>query len=406
MAVSLYTHQLEAVNKLKTGSILVGGVGTGKSRTALGYFFKQNGGSFEPNYRPMKEPVKDLYIITTARKRDTFEWDDELSIFLMSQNPDTNAYKNKVVIDSWNKINSYTNVKNAFFIFDEQRVVGNGSWAKSFINISKNNDWILLSATPGDTWSDYIPVFIANGFYKTATEFKRKHIVYSPYVTKYPKIDHYINCGELIAHRNDILVHMKYEKKTIPHKLIVKCEYDKSLYVNSLKEKWNPFKNEPCQDASSICSVLRKIVNTDKSRVDHVYDIYLKHEKCIVFYNYDYELDILRAFCSDANIIFSEWNGHKHESIPKSDKWLYLVQYTAGCEGWNCIETDCIIFYSQTYSYKQWEQAGGRIDRLNTPFTDLYYYHLQSSSSIDNAISNILANKRDFNESSFISNFK
>lgn len=401
MGVSVYEHQQSAINRLKNGSILVGGVGSGKSRTALGYFFKIHGGSFDPLYKPMKEPVRDLYIITTARKRDTREWENELIVYLMSTNPEYNKYKNKIVVDSWNKITDYTEVEDAFFIFDEQRVVGTGSWVKAFLKITKKNQWILLSATPGDTWSDYAPVFIANGFYKNITEFNRRHVVYSRF-TKYPKVDHYVECGLLAQHRKDVLVPMEFERPTMSHHETIKVEYDKELYSYALEHKWDVYKDEPCQDAGSMCIVLRKIVNSDKSREWVLYDIYEKHKKAIVFYNYDYELEILRRFAKENNIIFAEWNGHVHQEIPKSDMWLYYVQYTAGAEGWNCIETDCTVFYSQTYSYKASIQAAGRIDRMNTPFKDLYFYHFRSAASIDNAIANCLRNKQNFNEKSFI----
>lgn len=91
----------------------------------------------------------DLCIITTARKRDTGEWDEELAHFYMSTDPEHDIYEHKVVVDSWNNIGKYVGVKNAFFIFDEQRVVGKGAWVKSFYKITQNNEWILLSATPG-----------------------------------------------------------------------------------------------------------------------------------------------------------------------------------------------------------------------------------------------------------------
>lgn len=401
MGVSVYEHQQSAINRLKNGSILVGGVGSGKSRTALGYFFKIHGGSFDPLYKPMKEPVRDLYIITTARKRDAREWEDELIVYLMSTNPEYNKYKNKIVVDSWNKITDYTEVEDAFFIFDEQRVVGTGSWVKAFLEIANKNQWILLSATPGDTWSDYAPVFIANGFYKDITEFNKRHVVYNRF-TKYPKVDHYVECGLLARHRKEILVPMEFERPAMSHHETIKVEYDKELYSYALEQKWNVYENEPCRDAGSLCIVLRKIVNSDKSREWVLYDIYEKHKKAIVFYNYDYELEILRRFAKENNIIFAEWNGHIHQEIPKSGMWLYYVQYTAGAEGWNCIETDCTVFYSQTYSYKASIQAAGRIDRMNTPFKDLYFYHFRSSASIDNAIANCLRNKQNFNEKSFI----
>jgi hypothetical protein len=127
-----------------------------------------------------------------------------------------------------------------------------------------------------------------------------------------------------------------------------------------------------------------------------------KHKRAIIFYNYDYELDILLGVAENIDIPYAEWNGHKHQPIPDTDSWVYLVQYTAGAEGWNCIKTNCIIFWSQTYSYKALVQACGRIDRLNTPFIDLYFYHMKSKSSIDRAITKALEHKKEFNAGSFI----
>ena len=404
MGIELRPYQLEAVKRMRNGCILCGGVGSGKSRTALAYYFIENGGKINPKkYIPMKDP-KDLYIITTARKRDTLEWEGEFGPFLISTNEDTNYYDNKVVIDSWNNIKKYVDVTDAFFIFDEQRVVGSGAWVKSFLKITKHNNWILLSATPGDSWQDYIPVFVANGFYKNRTEFIREHVVYSRF-TKYPKIDRYLNTGRLIRLRNRILVDMDFKRQTIPHHEDVYCSYDILTYKSIGKDRWNPYKNEPIVNASELCYTWRKLVNSDESRQTALLDICADHPRVIVFYNFDYELDILKSlvYINDGDAMdIAEWNGHKHQEIPKTDKWVYLVQYTAGCEGWNCIRTDTIVFYSQNYSYKVLEQARGRIDRMNTPYINLYYYHLKSRSSIDLAISRALKNKKNFNEMRFV----
>ena len=404
MGIELRPYQLEAVKRMRNGCILCGGVGSGKSRTALAYYFIENGGDINPKkYIPMKNP-KDLYIITTARKRDTLEWEGEFGPFLISTNEDTNYYDNKVVIDSWNNIKKYVDVTDAFFIFDEQRVVGSGAWVKSFLKITKHNNWILLSATPGDSWQDYIPVFVANGFYKNRTEFIREHVVYSRF-TKYPKIDRYLNTGRLIRLRNRILVDMDFKRQTIPHHEDVYCSYDILTYKSIGKDRWNPYKNEPIVNASELCYTWRKLVNSDESRQTALLDICADHPRVIVFYNFDYELDILKnlVYINDGDAMdIAEWNGHKHQEIPKTDKWVYLVQYTAGCEGWNCIRTDTIVFYSQNYSYKVLEQARGRIDRMNTPYINLYYYHLKSRSSIDLAISRALKNKKNFNEMRFV----
>ena len=399
MAFKLRNYQLEAVNKLHNGNILCGGVGSGKSRTALAYYFKECGGELGETYIPMANPIN-LYIITTARKRDTLEWENELCPFLISTDPEASYYGDrlKVVIDSWNNISKYKEAKGGFFIFDEQRVVGSGTWVKSFLKITKENKWILLSATPGDTWSDYIPVFIANGFYRNRTEFNREHVIYSRF-TKYPKIDRYINTGRLIRLRNSILVDMDFKRETISHHEDVYVQYDISKYRDAMRNRWDPYKNEPIQQASGLCYVLRRIVNEDISRQTALLELFDKHSRMIVFYNFDYERDILKELYYGEDVEIAEWSGHAHQPIPESKRWVYLVQYTAGTEAWNCIKTDTIVFYSQNYSYKIMQQSAGRIDRLNTPYTDLYYYHLKTRSGIDLAISKALKDKKKFNES-------
>lgn len=400
----LYDYQMNAVNRMFNGCILNGGVGSGKSRTGLYYYFKEHGGKIDENgYVPMKNP-KDLYIITTAKKREDLEWEQELTPFLI---PNETYYPHlKVVIDSWNNIGRYTDAKNSFFLFDEQRVISNGAWSKAFIKISKSNNWVLLTATPADTWLDYIPVFVANGFYKNRSEFIREHVVYKSY-TKYPVIDRYLNTGKLVKLRNRILVDMDFTRKTIPHHEDVYTQYDVSKYKDISRKRWNPWENKPIENASEYCFCLRRVVNEDESRQIALLDIVADHPRVIVFYSFDYELDILRklSYVYDGEAVeIAEYNGHKHEPIPESNKWVYLVQYTAGCEGFNCIKTDTIVFYSQNYSYKVMRQATGRIDRLNTPYRDLYYYHLRSRSGIDLAIKKALDNKKKFSETGFDKN--
>ena len=404
MAIQLRDYQLDAVQNLRTGCILNGGVGSGKSLTSLSYYYMQNGGSegflTGGDYIPMEDPPMDLYIITTARKRDTMEWEGELAHFLMSTHDDISMYSHKIVVDSWNNIQKYKDVRNAFFIFDEQRVVGSGAWVKAFLKITKVNEWILLSATPGDTWSDYIPVFIANGFYKNKTEFLREHAVFARF-SKYPKIEKFINTGKLLRLRRQILIDMDFKRETVQHHEDIYVQYDLPTYKDIMKRRWDIWKDEPIINASGLCYALRKIVNTDQSRAVKLLEIFESHSKMIVFYNFDYELEILKSLYYGEDVTIAEWNGHKHERTPTTDKWVYLVQYTAGAEGWNCITTDTIVFYSQNYSYKIMHQSAGRIDRLNTPFKDLYYYHLKTRSGIDLAIAKALNSKQKFNESGF-----
>ena len=386
---------------MKNGCILNGGVGSGKSITALYYYFTQQGGKItETDYKPMiKSRMKQLFIITTARKRDTKDWEGEMIPFLMSTVP-TELYKLPVVVDSWNNISKYALVENSFFIFDEQRLCGNGKWVKSFLKISRKNDWVLLSATPGDNWSDYIPVFLANGFYRSRKQFQREHFVYSAY-TKFPKIEKYINTGRLITLRNNILISMDYTTSAEKIKTSIPVDYDKQKYNRVCKDRWNIYADEPIVNASQYCSLLRKVVNSDESRQVAVLELHEKHPKLIIFYNYNYELDILKEVFKQNDVTVAEWNGHCHEPVPENDNWVYLVQYTAGAEGWNCIKTDAILFYSLNYSFKIMSQSEGRIDRLNTPFKTLYYYYLKSNSSIDLAVGRALANKKKFNELEF-----
>lgn len=402
MALSLFEHQIKAVNEMRNGCILCGGVGSGKSITSLFYYFKECGGGldYDGEYLPMTDPV-DLYIITTALKRDNMEWEGELARFLLSTDDSVSIYETKVVVDSWNNIAKYKDVKNAFFIFDEQRVVGSGAWVKSFLKIAANNRWILLSATPGDTWMDYIPVFVANGFYKNRTQFIREHVIYSRYC-KFPKVDRYVNTGRLIRLRNRILVNMEFERSTVSHHEDVYVHYDISAYKDIMRNRWNIWENKPIKNAGELCYALRKIVNSDQSRIVALMEIIEKHPRAIIFYNFDYELEMLKNLYYGEDVEVAEWNGHKHQPVPEGDKWIYLVQYNAGAEGWNCVKTDTIIFFSQNYSYKVMVQAAGRIDRMNTPYKDLYYYHLKSRSGIDLSISKALNSKKKFNVAGFV----
>jgi len=381
----LFPYQLDAVNQLKTGSVLCGGVGSGKSITSIYYYTQQEFG-------------KDLYIITTAKKRDSLDWERECARFALSTNRDASINHIFVKVDSWNNIKKYIDVKDAFFIFDEQRVVGSGAWVKSFLKITKQNNWILLSATPGDTWMDYIPVFVANGFYKNRTEFIRRHVVYNSFV-RFPKVDRYIEEGRLTRLKREILVTMKYNKPTTSIQKTLFAEYDKEKLKLVTQKRWNPFTNEPIKQVSELFVAVRRVVNSDPSRFNIVKDLLEKHRKVIVVYNFNYELDILRNFKKYVDV--AEWNGHKHEPLPKSEQWLYLVQYLAGSEGWNCIETNVIVFYSLNYSYRIMTQAAGRIDRMNTPFANLYYYRIVSTSWIDSAIKKAITNKKNFNEHKF-----
>ena len=379
---------------MHNGCILVGGVGSGKSITSLAYYYiRECGGCLEPE-KPMEHP-KDLYVITTARKRDTLEWKKEMLPFRLQD------YDISVTIDSWNNVQKYRDVEGAFFIFDEQRVVGSGTWAKSFVRIAKHNRWILLSATPGDTWSDYIPVFVANGYYRNPTDFKDQHVIFARF-SKFPKIDRYVGVRKLQKIRDRVLVDMKYSRKTSSVYEYVQPGYDRDTYLFVNRNRWNPYKNEPLVNAGELCYALRHVVNSDPSRLTKLTELMMKHPKAIIFYNFDYELELLRGWAEKNGTPFAEYNGHRHDPLPEGDCWAYLVQYTAGAEGWNCTLTDTVIFYSLNYSYKTMVQAAGRIDRLNTPYQTLYYYRFASTAPIDLAIRRALKDKKNFNESAFV----
>lgn len=395
--------QKGAVRKMHDGCILCGRVGSGKSRTALAYYYTSQGGDLN-DHRVLMENPCDLYIITTAKKRDTHEWDNELAPFRLSQDPELNYYHNKVVVDSWNNISKYAFTVTSFFIFDEQRVVGKGAWVKSFLKIAKSNSWILLSATPGDKWEDYIPVFIANGFYRNRTEFNQNHLIFSAY-TNFPQVTGYLGVKRLERLRDSLLVDIPVERHTEAHHEYIYVDYDRGAYRQVSLTRWNPFKDKPIENASEYCYCLRRLVNTDTSRQIALLEILEDHPKSIIFYNLTAELDILKKTLDGLGFDIAECNGDRHDSVPTSEKWCYLVQYQAGAEGWNCITTNCIIFYSPNYSYRIMEQAAGRIDRMNTKYSDLWYYHLQTHSGIDNSIAKALKKKEKFNENKFSKSF-
>jgi hypothetical protein len=362
-------HQIKAMKELRNGCILKGGTGSGKSATALAYYNDA-------------EEVERLIVITTAMKRDSGDWQAEAREFGLFPE-----------VDSWNNLEKYREVEGAFFIFDEQRVVGSGIWVKAFLSITKRNRWILLSATPGDTWLDYGPVFIANGFYKNRTEFLREHVVFSRF-TKFPKVERFLGTSILTKHLASILVEMPFQRRTTRKLIPIFVDYDKEQLEVVWRRRWNYLEERPIRQVAELFSLMRRVVNSDPSRVSRLRDLLIEHPRLIVFYNFDYERDALL----EMDYPKAEWNGHKHEDIPDGPEWVYLVQYMAGAEGWNCISTDAMVFFSLSYSYRQFAQAQGRIDRLNTTFDTLTYYVFRSASVIDFSIWRALEAKRSFNE--------
>jgi hypothetical protein len=355
----------------------VGDVGSGKSIAALAYAAE-------------KHPEKQIIVITTAKKRDSGEWYADAMKMSLRQ---------ELVVDSWNQIKQYID-RDAFFIFDEQKVVGAGAWVDAFLKITKNVDWILLSATPADTWTDLVPVFLANGFFKNKTEFNNRHVVFSRFV-KYPKVDRYVDDWYLYQLREKIYVEMYLERHTTRVEHIVPVEFDLKEQQQIYRDRWNPYENVPVKDAGDMMRLLRTSSNTHPSRLDNLEKICAKHPRVIVFYNHNPELALLRTMMTRLDIPVAEWNGHYHQPIPPTERWLYLVQYSAGSEGWNCVSTDTEVFFSLPYSYKQFHQAKGRIDRMNTPYETMNYYVFKSRSIIDQAVWKALHRKKNFQASAF-----
>lgn len=377
-------HQKLAIKQMESGKVLWGGVGSGKTATVLGYYIQE-------------QAPKDIVVITTAKKRDSGDWVFEAANFGIGTSQDATV-AGTIFVDSWANIKKYTDREGCFFIFDEQRLVGSGVWVKAFQIIAKKNAWVLLSATPGDTWLDYAPIFIANGYYKNMTEFKRKHVLYEPF-SRFPKIRGFLSETQLERFRNEVLVEMPYIKHTKRVINWVDVSHDQASFDRVVKDRWNPFKDEPVKDVADLFRQMRRVVNQDQSRLDMVRQLLKTHKKLIIFYNFNYELETLRSLSDEHTV--AEWNGHKKQPIPDTDEWVYLVQYVAGAEGWNCVETDAMVLYSLTYSYKNFQQALGRIDRLNSPFLKLFYYVLVSNTLIDRGIKRSLENKESFNELRF-----
>lgn len=375
--IELYPYQRKAVDRLHNGSVLCGKVGSGKSLTGLFYYMENH-------------IDKPLYIITVAKKRNDREW-----------HRDFEALGIDGVVDSWNNIEKYTDVKDAFFIFDEQRAIGYGKWGMAFIHIARKNNWIMLTATPGDVWMDWMCIFIANNFYRNKTDFVDQHVEYNPY-SKFPQIRRYHKTDKLERFRKYLAVPMQDFRTTKLHRKYINADFDKDLYKSVVKSRFNPYTEEPIMNASEFTQVLRRIINTSERRRIHAKQEIMTRDRIIVFYNYTYELDILKDICRELDRAYYQWNGQKHEAIPDAETWVYLVQYTAGAEGWNCITTDTILFYSLNYSYRIMEQSEGRINRVNTSFENLYYVYLKSPASIDDAIERSIRSKKKFNERNWV----
>jgi len=394
--MELRPHQEIALQELRNGSVLAGGVGVGKTYTALAYYVQMVcGGALDRSHSMMHS--KDLIIITTAKKRDSLDWEKEAIPLGLFVDPELSYGHREFIVDSWNNLKNYVDREDCFFIFDEQRLVGTGTWVKSFLKIAKKNQWILLSATPADTWMDYVPLFIAHGFYRNRTDFVEKHVVWS-FNGRYRKIRGFFGVRHLERQRDSIIVEMPYERHTTRHLVARPVAFDSDAFNLVWKRRWNIYEGQPLIDVAEMHRVARKLVNSDPSRLDEIVELGLKHPRMINYYTFDYELDLLRTLMPKMDIPVAEWNGHRHEEVPETERWLYLVQYQAGAEAWNCISTDTILYYSLTYSHKLFEQSQGRIDRLDTPYDDLYYYILISDSQIDRLIWKALVAKKNFHE--------
>ena len=205
-----------------------------------------------------------------------------------------------------------------------------------------------------------------------------------------------------MRNRRQILVPMVYKKVTERKRQLIYSEYNTDNYHKIMKERWNIFEDKPIENASELLQIIRKTVATDPDRKLNAKIMMDAHDRLIIFYNYNYERDVLIEIAEELGKEYFEWNGHAHEDIPDQEQWLYFVQYTAGAEGWNCISTNVIMFYSVNYSFRYMEQAEGRIDRINTPYNVLEYYYLTSHSQIEKDILSTVNRKKNFNASAWV----
>lgn len=378
MSFHLLEHQVKALTELGNGKVLIGDVGSGKSITSMAYFAERC-------------PEKKIYVITTAKKRDTGEWWADAMKMSLRQD---------LEVESWNNIKNYTDVEGACFIFDEQKLVGKGAWVDAFYEIAAKNEWIVLSATPADVWMDLVPLFIANGFYKNRTDFNNQHVVWSRY-SKYPKVDRYLDPHILEEHRDRLYVEMPLFRHTTRVEHFINVDYDKEEERRIYRDRWNIYDDLPLKDVGEMIRLLRRSCNSHWSRLEAIKSIAKDNPRLIIFYNHNPELEALRTLHCELDIPVAEWNGHNHQDVPEGDRWLYLVQIQAGAEGWNCTKTDAVAFYTLPYSYRQFHQAKGRIDRLDTPYNTMNYFILKSRSIIDNMIWKGLGKKKDFNLRAF-----
>ena len=201
--------------------------------------------------------------------------------------------------------------------------------------------------------------------------------------------------------KKEILVNMDDDKATKQWHIDLTCSYDPVLYNAYADSRWNFEEDMPIMNASKLVYMLRKVCNSDPSRLEKLYEICQSHPKLIIFYQFDYERDLITCMLSFKGIPYAEYNGHIHQPIPTGDRWAYVVHLSSS-EGWNCIETDTVVFYSLSYSYRAYVQACGRTDRRTTPFQDLYYYRLKSASKIDKAIMDAHRRKKKFNEANWV----
>ena len=376
--IKLLKYQEEAIQKLHSGSVLYGATGSGKSLTGLAYYMRC-------------WSHLDLYIITTSKKRNAGEWEEEIAKLGC---PPPKA------IDSWNRLKNYRMVSDAFFLFDEHKVGGHGKWAQSMITIAKKNKWILLTATPGDVWDDYASIFIANEFVKNKTTWNEDFCIFDR-ISKYPKIIGYQREDVLKNMRDAVLVPMEYqsEKVPIPYVIPYKVDHEEEAYVLARRKSLRHPEMRAFRNTSAMFAYMRMNLPDKESKIQALADVLKKEPKAIIFYNFTPEKYEIENAARQVNIPFFQYNGQIKDNVPDGDTWVYAVQYTAGAEAWNCITCRTVIFYSMNYSYKVMTQAKGRIDRCNSPFDELhYYYFISPDFEIDQEILNALTRKEKFNE--------
>lgn len=136
-------------------------------------------------------------------------------------------------------------------------------------------------------------------------------------------------------------------------------------------------------------------------KIDKILELAEEFPRMVVFAKYTLQLDQIVGALMDTGYNVLRMDGkteHRegHIKFMKENDGIFVVQAQISA-GWELPETPVMVFASRTYSFVDYDQALGRIQRANNIKKNLYI-SLVVKGGIDEAVDDAIASKNDFNE--------